>query len=132
MAELHEIKGVGPATAARLAEHGLTSTKKLAKADLDAIVAVPGFGPVRAAAVRSAARAALPAPAEAPVVADATAKQPKAKGRDKAGDKGDKGKAKGAKGRKVPAPDKAKKAKKPGKAKPTEKSGKGKKKAKKR
>ena len=90
MAELHEIKGVGPATAARLAEHGLTSTKKLAKADLDAIVAVPGFGPVRAALVRDAARAALPAPAPAAAPsADAPgAKKSKAKGRAKDRDVG--------------------------------------------
>jgi len=60
MAELHDIRGIGPATATLLADHGLTSVKKLAKADLDAITAVPGFGPVRAAAVRAEALAALP------------------------------------------------------------------------
>lgn len=126
MAALHEIKGVGPATATRLAEHGLTSTKKLAKADLDAIVAVPGFGPVRAAAVRDAARASLPAPVEAE---KPEAKKPKAKGREKGHDKG---KAKRARAAKADASAKATKAKKPGKAKRGEKSAKGKKKTKKR
>ena len=131
MAELHEIKGVGPATATRLAEHGLTSTKKLAKADLDAIVAVPGFGPVRAAAVRDAARASLPAPVEAekPEAKKPEAKKPKAKGREKGHDKG---KAKAARAAKADASAKATKAKKPGKAKQGEKSAKGKKKTKKR
>ncbi len=61
MAELQDISGIGPATAALLGDHGLTSVKKLAKADLAAITAVPGFGPTRARAVQAAARAALPA-----------------------------------------------------------------------
>ncbi|MBL8776679.1 MAG: helix-hairpin-helix domain-containing protein [Acidimicrobiales bacterium] len=61
MAELHEIRGVGPATATRLADHGITSVAALAQADLDSVVAVPGFGPVRAAAVQAAALAALDA-----------------------------------------------------------------------
>lgn len=72
MAELHDIRGIGPATATLLADHGLTSVKKLAKADLDAITAVAGFGPVRAAAVRADALAALPTKAP-------KAKAPKAK-----------------------------------------------------
>ena len=60
MADLEDIRGVGAATASTLADHGLTSVKKLAKAGIDAITAVPGFGVIRATAVRDEARAAVP------------------------------------------------------------------------
>lgn len=111
MAELRDIRGIGPATAMALADHGLTSVKKLAKAGLDAIVAVPGFGPVRAAAVRAEARAVVPA--------KGPAKGSKAKG----------DKAKSAKTPKTAQSEKSQKAPKPPKNK--KKSAKGKKKSKK-
>lgn len=64
MAELHEIRGIGPATAATLAERGIDSVEKLAEADVASVAQVPGFGPRRAEAVQAAARAALPAAAQ--------------------------------------------------------------------
>ena len=60
MADLEDIRGVGAATAANLSDHGLTSVKKVAKAGIDSIVAIPGFGVIRAQAVRAEAQAALP------------------------------------------------------------------------
>ena len=56
MAELVEIPGVGPVTAGALAEQGLGSVKKVAKAKVKQVAAVPGFGEVRARRVRDAAR----------------------------------------------------------------------------
>lgn len=105
MAELHDIRGIGPATAVALADHGLTSVKKLAKADLDAITAIPGFGPVRAAAVRAEARAATPGKAPKPPTAAKApepAKAPKSKKPEKApkGSKSAKTKKKLPKGKK--------------------------------
>lgn len=64
MAELREIRGIGPATAATLAERGIDSVEKLAAADVASVAQVPGFGPRRAEAVQAAARAALPAAAQ--------------------------------------------------------------------
>ena len=56
MAELEDIAGVGPATAGALSERGLGSVKKVARAKVKHVAAVPGFGPLRARAVRDAAR----------------------------------------------------------------------------
>ena len=56
MAELEDISGVGPATAEALAEQGLGSVKKVAKAKVKHVAATPGFGEVRARRVRDAAR----------------------------------------------------------------------------
>ena len=120
MAELRDIRGIGPATAVALADHGLTSVKKLAKAGIDAIIAVPGFGPIRAAAVRAEARAVIPAKDAKPEGNGAKAKPQKAKAKAKSG-KGSKSKpakAKPGKGAKAKSPKGAKaKATKQGKAK---------------
>lgn len=65
MPELSDLRGIGPVTAAVLAEHGLGSVSKLARAGIDALTAVPGFGAARARAVLDAAREAVgaePAP----------------------------------------------------------------------
>ncbi|HMQ26620.1 MAG TPA: helix-hairpin-helix domain-containing protein, partial [Acidimicrobiales bacterium] len=59
MAELSDLRGIGPASAAVLAEHGLGTVSKLARAGVDALTAVPGFGATRARAVLDAARDAL-------------------------------------------------------------------------
>lgn len=56
MPQLQEVQGVGPATATALADHGLGSVKKLGRAKVKAVAKVPGFGRVRARAVRDAAR----------------------------------------------------------------------------
>ena len=44
MPELSDLRGIGPATATVLAEHGIGTVSKLARAGVDALVAVPGFG----------------------------------------------------------------------------------------
>ncbi len=70
-----EIRGIGASTAAVLAKHGFKSAEDLAKASIDEIVAVPGFGESRAQKIKEAANERLsnpPAPAEAaPAVAEA-------------------------------------------------------------
>ena len=116
MAELHDIKGLGPATAARLAEHGLTSVKRLAKADPDALTAVPGFGPARAAAVQAEARAALaarkPKPSKEPTPAEAAGEPGAAKRLDASNAIEDKKKAPKVPKKKKKRSKKKKKAKK--------------------
>lgn len=104
MAELQEIRGIGPATAALLGDHGLTSVKKLAKADLDTITGVPGFGPTRARAVQAEARAALPAKGPERAKQSKGPKEPTAKS-------GKKKSSKASKNKKAPSK-KKKKAKK--------------------
>lgn len=79
MAELHEIRGIGPATAATLAERGIDSVEKLAAADLASVAQVPGFGPKRAEAVLAAANAALPAAAQGGPELEATEPAPPSK-----------------------------------------------------
>lgn len=79
MAELHEIRGIGPATAATLAERGIDSVEKLAAADLASVAQVPGFGPRRAEAVQAAANAALPAAAQGGPELEATEPAPPSK-----------------------------------------------------
>ncbi len=81
-----EIRGIGASTAAVLAKHGFKSAEDLAKASIDEIVAVPGFGESRAQKIKEAANERLsnpPAPAEAAPAAPAApaaaeAKPPKA------------------------------------------------------
>lgn len=79
MAELHEIRGIGPATAATLAERGIDSVEKLAAADPASVAQVPGFGPRRAEAVQAAARAVLPAAAQGGPEREATEPAPRSK-----------------------------------------------------
>lgn len=54
---LTSVAGIGPAAAAILARHGFDSAERLAASRVEALVEVPGFGPVRAAATLRAARA---------------------------------------------------------------------------
>lgn len=56
---LTDVKGIGGATAAKLAETGLDSAEALAAAAIEEIAACPGFGPARATTVRQAAIALL-------------------------------------------------------------------------
>jgi nucleotidyltransferase/DNA polymerase involved in DNA repair len=115
MAELNDIRGIGPATAAALAAHGLDSVKKLAKAGIDAIAAVPGFGPIRAERVRAEARATVPDDDEP---SKKSAKKSKAKAtKPKKSDEAKKSKGKKSKGKA-----KKSKAKKSKKAKAKKKS----------
>jgi hypothetical protein len=54
---LTSVAGIGPAAATILARHGFDSAERLAASRVEKLVAVPGFGPVRAAATLRAARA---------------------------------------------------------------------------
>lgn len=54
-----DISGIGPTTAATLAANGFDSAEAIASADVQALCAVPGFGPVRAqATIKAAAKIA--------------------------------------------------------------------------
>ncbi len=53
---LTSVNGIGPAAAAVLEAHGLTSAEQLAASVVEDLVRVPGFGPVRAATTLRAAR----------------------------------------------------------------------------
>lgn len=119
MAELHEIRGIGPATAATLAERGIDSVEKLAAADPASVAQVPGFGPRRAEAVQAAARAVLPAAAQGGPEREATEPAPRSKALiDKLPAKtGKKSKKKKKKNKSAKAPKKASKKKAKKKAK---------------
>jgi hypothetical protein len=110
------VPGIGKATAFALAQHGITSAEELAASDEEALYAVSGFGPSKAAtAIRSAQKLIA---AANPGAAKTSAGKPKAvapaakkgkdgssskkkKSRKKAEDeKPEKGKRKAGKGKK--------------------------------
>jgi transcription termination factor NusA len=51
MAAVTKIPGIGERTAESLAQHGFTTIAQLAKASVDDLVVVHGFGAIRAAVV---------------------------------------------------------------------------------
>lgn len=55
-----DISGIGDATAQRLRTHGIDSVEAVAQASIEQLVAVPGIGPDRAAALRLSANRLLP------------------------------------------------------------------------
>lgn len=61
---LLEVKGIGPATADTLAEHGIKSAEELAATKLGSVMAIPGFSEIRAGRVIAAAQEALRTAAE--------------------------------------------------------------------
>jgi transcription termination factor NusA len=67
--KLTEIAGVGPDTARRLADRGITSVEQLASLSIEELAAVPGFGPKRAVAVSSAAKGLFQPPPTEPEIA---------------------------------------------------------------
>jgi hypothetical protein len=67
---LIDIRGIGPAAAAVLQEHGIGSVKTLAGMSPTDLAAVPGFSETRAAGVIAAAAALLPAKAGKGKLAD--------------------------------------------------------------
>jgi hypothetical protein len=87
---LEQLSGVGPATAAVLREAGYADVASIADAELKDLVAVQGFGQVRAEAVRSEARQ-LTAPVAAAEVEESQptekAKKPKSAQTTKKGKK---------------------------------------------
>jgi len=61
--KLTDVKGIGDATAARLAEHKIRSVKAIAEAPKEKLAKVPGFGASRAAATIKSAKALMRAEA---------------------------------------------------------------------
>jgi len=55
-----DISGIGDATAQRLKAHGIDSVEAVAQASIEQLVAVPGIGADRAAALRQSAIRLLP------------------------------------------------------------------------
>ena len=55
-----DISGIGNATAQRLKTHGIDSVEAVAQASIEQLVAVPGIGADRAAALRQSAIGLLP------------------------------------------------------------------------
>lgn len=109
-----EVKGIGPAAAALLAENGMTSVEELAAKTPLQVAAVKGFREIRAAQVIAHAQALL---AEAPLIQGAPAdmeKPPKEKKVKAEKGQGEKSKKK-KKGKKEKEKKKEKKAGKEGK-----------------
>ena len=55
-----DISGIREATAQRMASHGIDSVEAVAHASIEQLVAIPGIGASRAAALRAAANRLLP------------------------------------------------------------------------
>lgn len=110
---IHEVSGIGPSTAAILAENGIASAEDLAAQTVRKLSTIKTFSQKRARKVIQAAKDVLPAPAPAveemkkPVEASAT-KGKKSKKNKKKKDK----KKKGKKVKKDKKKDKSKKKKK--------------------
>jgi len=125
---LTSVSGIGPAAAALLAGHGITSVEQLAASVVEDLLKVPGFGPVRAATTLRAARTLVERSAGDARGEDAPAKPGKGGKAKKKGGKGNKGK--GKKPRKSKDKKRKKDERKKKKSKGTqEKGGKDKKKA---
>lgn len=112
-----DIPGIGPATEAGLADHGIRTLRKLAGTSVDKLAAVPGFSEARATRVIAAASTLLAGVSPGTDGDD---------GKGKHGSKGRKGK-KDKKGRKGKKGKKGKKNRKGGKGKKDKKDKKGKK-----
>jgi len=110
-AAITDIPGIGPVTAASLAEHGYRKLRKLANTTIEKLASVPGFSQARATRVIAAARELLPAE-----TGDKDRKAGKGKPKDK--------EKKGKRGKKDKKDKKGKKAKKDKKGKKDRKRGK--------
>ena len=81
-----DVAGVGPSTAALLAEHGISSAESLAETPHDRLVSIPGVGAVRAWRLSEAAARAVgdaPGKEERGDKNDEKKKQKDKKGKDK-------------------------------------------------
>ena len=67
-----DVSGIGDATAQLLKTHGIDSAEAVARASIEQLVAVPGIGPGRAAALRQSAIRLLPDAATAEEAGAAT------------------------------------------------------------
>lgn len=119
------IRGIGAHAAALLSEHGFNSVEDIAKATPEAVMAVRGFGSVRAKQLVAAAAALLKAPAKNPTKAEDPA--PAGERETKSEPAADAAEEKEAKGGKKAKKDKAEKKKKGKKGKKKDKKGSGKK-----
>ena len=95
-----DITGIGPAAATALGEHGFSSLKALASADVAQLSAVPGFSAARAQKTIAAAAALLASPTAEAVTPDNPGKAGKEKKKKDKDKKGKKGKGKKGKGKK--------------------------------
>ena len=100
--QLTDIAGIGPSTAKVLEDRGFSDVQKIASASVEDLAQVPGFGPVRAANVGTAAQALLLAAKASPKGAKPGKKRKdKKKRKNKKSDKKkDKGKKKDGKKKK--------------------------------
>jgi len=87
---LTDVRGIGPAATAILADNGLATVRALAKSSVDDLSKIPGFGPARAIAVIAAAAAVLEEAAEGAAEAAPEPKGKKKAKKDKAKKKKDK------------------------------------------
>ena len=108
-AAIIDIPGIGPVTAASLAEHGYRTPRKLAGASIEKLASVPGFSTARDSKVIAADRELLSADTHTKAAGarrphkDKKAKgkdKRKGKGKDKRGKKDKKDKRKGKRGKK--------------------------------
>ncbi|RUM39976.1 MAG: hypothetical protein DSY70_04640 [Desulfobulbus sp.] len=60
MADITLIPGIGERTAEMLTRHGFTTVAKIAGASVDSLMAVPGFGAIRAALIIETAAGMMP------------------------------------------------------------------------
>jgi NAD-dependent DNA ligase len=113
--QLADIVGIGPSTAKILENRGFSDVQKIASASVENLAQVPGFGPVRAVTVITAAQSLLLAAKASPQAAKpGKKKKDKKKKGDKKKDKRKKKKKKkdGKKKRKNKKSDKKKRKKK--------------------
>ncbi len=110
--QVTDIAGIGPSTAKVLEDRGFSDIQKIASASIEDLAQVPGFGPVRAANVSTAAQALLLAAKTSPQATKPGKKKKDKKKGDKKKDKGKKKKKDGKKKRKNKKSDKKKRKKK--------------------
>ena len=93
-AKLTDIPGIGPHTAQVLVDNGIATAEALASLPVEKLASMPGFGPVRAAAVSEAiAQSKHPSPGAEEATSKPKKKDKKGK-KDKKKDKSDKKKRK--------------------------------------
>lgn len=126
---IEDVKGIGPATAALLADSGIRSADDLAARQVEEIAAVRGFSQIRAERVLAAARELFVVPADQPVVVIEPAEKKEKKEKKNKADKEKNGKNKKKKEKALPKKGKnSKKEKKSNGKKKDKKKGKKKKK----
>ena len=117
-AKLTDIPGIGPHTAQLLVDNGIESVEALASLPAEKLAAMPGFGPMRAAAVGQAiARLKQPSPGVVETTSKSKKKDKKSKKSKKKGSQSKEGKKDKKKGKDKSDKKKKKKKGKKGKGK---------------